>query len=215
LEITWLGHSSFRLKGKESSVIIDPCSPVFGYNTGKLQADIVTVSHDHPGHNCVEAVEVGSKVLNRPGEYEVRDILAISWNTWHDDQQGKERGRNLVFHFEIEGVRLLHLGDLGHVPSWEAMPEAGSTDVLFLPAGGLSTIPVNVAAQIMRHISPKIVIPMHYRTPVMKKSQLETLDKFLKETGSGEREPQPRLMINRSSMPLTGTQIVVLSYPQK
>ncbi|MEW6141855.1 MAG: MBL fold metallo-hydrolase [Chloroflexota bacterium] len=214
MEITWLGHSCFRLKGKESTVITDPCPPETGYAIGKQQADVVTVSHAHPGHSYVQAVTVSGKVLDKPGEYEVRDVLAIGWGTWHDEVQGKERGRNIVFHIEVDGVRILHMGDIGHIPAWEAMPEASSVDVLLLPVGGGRGVSVAVAAQIMRHISPKIVIPMHYRTPAIKR-QLEPLDKFLKETGVGSREVMPKLTVHRATLPTNGTQIIVLAYPQK
>ncbi len=214
MEITWLGHSCFRLRGKESLVITDPCPPETGYVIGKQQADVVTVSHAHPGHSYIEAVTVSGKVLNRPGEYEVRDILAIGWDTWHDEVQGKERGRNIVFHIEVDGVRVLHMGDIGHVPAWEKMPEASSVDVLLLPVGGGRGVPVATAAQIMRHLSPRIVIPMHYRTPATKR-QLEPLDRFLKEVGTGSKETLPRLTVHRATLPTNGTQIIVLAYPQK
>jgi len=214
LEITWLGHSCFRLKGKESTVITDPCPPETGYAIGKHQAEVVTVSHSHPGHNCIQAITVNGKVLDKPGEYEVRDVLAIGWNTWHDEVQGKERGRNIVFYIEVDGVRILHMGDIGHIPSWELMPEASSVDILLLPVGGGRGVPVTAAAQIMRHLSPKIVIPMHYRTPATRR-QLEPLDRFLKESGTGGREVMPKLTVHRATLPSNSTQIIVLAYPQK
>ncbi|MCX8126735.1 MAG: MBL fold metallo-hydrolase [Dehalococcoidia bacterium] len=214
MEIVWLGHSCFRLRGKESTVITDPCPPETGYTIGRQQADVVTVSHAHPGHSYIQAVTVGGKVLNRPGEYEVRDVLAVGWSTWHDDVQGRANGRNIVFYIEIDGVRILHMGDIGHIPAWEMMPEASSIDVLFLPVGGGRSVSVPVAAQIMRHLSPKIVIPMHYWTPATRR-QLEPLDKFLRETGSGGKEPVSKLTVHRTTLPSDGTQVVVLACPQK
>lgn len=214
MEITWFGHSCFRLKGKESVVITDPCPPDTGYIIGKQQADVVTVSHSHPGHSYLQTVTVNGKVLDKPGEYEVRDVLAIGWATWHDEVQGKERGRNIVFYIEIDGVRILHMGDIGHIPAWEMMPEASSADILLLPVGGGRGVSVATAAQIMRHLSPKIVIPMHYRTPATGR-QLEPLDRFLRETGSGSKEIMPRLTVHRATLPSNGTQVVVLAHLQK
>jgi L-ascorbate metabolism protein UlaG (beta-lactamase superfamily) len=117
LDITWLGHSCFRIKGKEAVVITDPCHPSSGYPLGKLRADIVTLSHFHPGHSYLEAVEGEFKQIKGPGEYEIKGVFITGIATFHDNSQGSERGKNNVFLLEIDGVTLCHLGDIGHLLS--------------------------------------------------------------------------------------------------
>lgn len=213
MDIFWLGHSCFRVKGKDTSVLMDPVGPDTGYPEAKTTADLVTMSHSHPGHSYLEGVSGECKVLSRPGEYEVKDVLAVGWRTFHDNTQGSERGQNTVFRLEIEGLVLCHFGDIGHVPSAAIMAEIGAVDVLFVPAGGHSTLPANEAAAFVRQIAPKIVIPMHYKTPVTRR-QLETVDRFLKEMAASAVAPQARLTISRATLPV-GTQVVLLSHPQK
>jgi L-ascorbate metabolism protein UlaG (beta-lactamase superfamily) len=213
VDIFWLGHSCFRVKGKDTSVILDPVGPDTGYSAANTPADVVTVSHSHPGHSYLEGVTGEYRVLSRPGEYEVKDVLAVGWRTFHDNTQGSERGQNTVFRLEIEGLVLCHFGDIGHVPSAQMMAEIGAVDVLFVPAGGHSTLPPNEAAAIVRQLSPKIVIPMHYKTPATRRP-LEAVDRFLTEMAAASAVPQAKLTVSRVMLPV-GTQVVVLAYPQK
>ena len=211
MEITWLGHSCFRIKGKEVIVIIDPCDPSLGYALGKLQADIVTVSHFHPGHCYVEAVANGFKQIKGPGEYEIKGTFIIGMATFHDADQGKTRGKNTAYLIEMDGITLCHLGDLGHLPASDVMEEMDDVEILFLPVGGISTIGSSTAAEIVRRLSPKIVIPMHYKTPLVT-TELEPVDKFLKEVGVKEIDPQSKLSVTLSNLP-SSTKIVILDYP--
>jgi len=209
MEITWLGHSCFRIKGKEVTLIADPCDKSIGYSPGKLVANIVTVSHDHPGHSYVQAVENSPKILSRPGEYEVGGVFITGISTFHDEERGKNRGKNTSYLIEMDDIRLCHLGDLGHVPSPRQIEDLGSIDVLFVPVGGVSTIDAKIAAEIVRLINPKIIIPMHYQTKEV--TRLEPLDKFIKEMGLREIVPQPKLSVTRLGLPLE-TQVIVLDY---
>jgi len=209
MEITWLGHSCFRIKGKEVTLIADPCDKSIGYSPGKLVANIVTVSHDHPGHSYVQAVENSPKILSRPGEYEVGGVFITGISTFHDEERGKSRGKNTSYLIEMDDIRLCHLGDLGHVPSPRQIEDLGSIDVLFVPVGGVSTIDAKIAAEIVRLINPKIIIPMHYQTKEV--TRLEPLDKFIKEMGLREIVPQPKLSVTRLGLPLE-TQVIVLDY---
>ncbi|MFC1923799.1 MBL fold metallo-hydrolase [Chloroflexota bacterium] len=209
MEITWLGHSCFRIKGKEVTLVADPCDKSIGYSPGKLIANIVTVSHDHAGHCYLEGIENSPKVLSRPGEYEVGGVFITGIGTFHDQERGKSRGKNTSYLIEIEDIRLCHLGDLGHVPSPRQIEDLGSIDVLFVPVGGVSTIDAKIAAEIVRLINPKIIIPMHYRTQEV--TWLEPLDKFIKEMGLREVVPQPKLSVTRLGLPLE-TQVIVLDY---
>lgn len=213
MDITWLGHSCFRIKGKEAVVITDPCSPDTGYSLSKLRADIVTVSHSHSDHSYIQAIEGEYKMVNGPGEYELKGVFITGISTFHDNSQGSERGKNTVFLLEIDGVTLCHLGDIGQSLTSALEGELGDIGVLFLPVGGGTTIDISVAAEMVRSLTPKIVIPMHYKTPVMTKD-FETLDKFLKQMGIKEAAPQPKLSVNRVTLP-PSTQVVVLNYPNQ
>jgi L-ascorbate metabolism protein UlaG (beta-lactamase superfamily) len=213
LDITWLGHSCFRIKSKEATVVTDPCDPETGYSLGKLKADIVTVSHQHKDHSYVQAIESGYKTVKGPGEYEMNSIYITGIATFHDASKGSERGKNTVFLMEIDGVTICHLGDIGHSLSTELEQELGDIGILFIPVGGVTTINDTVAAEITRILAPKVVIPMHYKTPASTKD-LEPLDKFLKNMGVKDLVPQPKYSVNRSTLPPV-TQVVVLNYPQK
>ena len=210
MEITWLGHSCFRLKGKQATVITDPFSPATGYTLGKVTADIVTVSHPHPGHSYVQGVAGEPRILKSPGEYESAGVLSVGVHTYHDNEKGALRGKNTAFVIDVDDVMICHLGDLGHVLTAEQVAEINGVDILLVPVGGVSTIDAVQAAQIVRQLEPKIVIPMHYKTEAEKKD-LETADRFLKEMGVKEAIAQPKLLVNKSSMPLT-MQVVMLSY---
>ena len=208
MEITWLGYSCFRLKGKQTTIVTDPFPPDLGYSLGKLTADIVTISHQHPGHSYIEGVGGEPKVLTGPGEYEISGIITFGIQTYHDTEQGTLRGKNIIFVFEIDDVVVCHLGDLGHTLTTEQIAKIDSADVLLVPVGGVSTIDATHAAEIVRRLEPKIVIPMHYKTLVLKR-ELAPVDRFLKEMGVKEAIPQPKLVVNKASLPLT-LQVVLL-----
>lgn len=208
MEITWLGYSCFRLKGKQTAIVTDPFPPTIGYSLGKLTADIVSISHLHPGHSYLQGVAGEPKVLSGPGEYEINNVPILGLTTYHDGEHGAQRGKNTIYIYEIDEVVICHLGDLGHVLAVEQAQKLGSVDVLLVPVGGVSTIDATQAAEIVRHVEPKIVIPMHYKTLVVKR-ELATVDRFLKEMGVKEAVPVPKLTVNKNSLPLT-LQVVVL-----
>ena len=210
MDITWLGYSCFRIKGKEVTIITDPYPPGMGYSLGRPQANIVTVSHLHPGHSYTQAVSGEYRVIKGPGEYEIKDTFVTGIATWHDSEQGQKLGKNTIYALEMDGLILCHLGDLGHTISSDLLEDVGDIDILFLPVGGVSTIGGLAAAEIVRRLTPKVAIPMHYKTPTLKKD-LEPVDKFLKEMGIRENVSQPKLAISRSNTP-TSTQVIVLDY---
>jgi len=213
LDIAWLGHSCFRIKGKEATIITDPCGPDSGYALSKLGADIVTLSHFHSGHCYTESITSEFKEIKGPGEYELKGVFITGIATFHDAEQGKQRGRNTVYLLEMDGMTLCHLGDLGHLPASDLMEAISDSEILFLPVGGASTIGSSVAAEIVRHLIPKVVIPMHYKTSELV-GDLEPVDKFLKELGIGEVISKPKLSINRTTLP-SSTQVVILDYPHQ
>lgn len=209
MEITWLGRSCFRLKGKEAIVLTDPFESL---RKGSLKADIVTISHEHPGHNCIAAVRGEPKQLRGPGEYEVKGVFIYGLQTFHDEVRGRARGKNTVFHIELDGIKVCHLGDLGHVLSAEQVGEIGDVDVLLVPVSGGTTIGAAEAAELTNLLDPKLVIPMHFH-PGEEKSNL-SLKAFLQEMGLKTLTPVPKLTIAKTSLP-TETQVILLSISQK
>jgi L-ascorbate metabolism protein UlaG (beta-lactamase superfamily) len=209
VEIIWLGHACFRIRGSQAIVITDPFPPDLGYTLGNHTADVVTISHFHPSHSYYQGIKGEPRIVKGPGEYEIAGVLILGLTTYHDSVKGQSRGKNTIYLMEIDGVAVCHLGDIGHVLGDEAIEEMGNVDILMLPVGGVSTIVPAMAAEIIRKVEPKVVIPMHYKTPATSR-QLEPVDDFLKEMGQTQVEPKPKLNITKSNLPIT-TQVVVLN----
>ena len=210
MEISWLGHSCFRLRSSHTTIITDPYPPDLGYSLGKPSARIVTVSHQHPGHSYVAGIGGEPKQVNGPGEYEISGVLIIGMATFHDGEGGKKRGKNTVYLIEVDEVAVCHLGDLGHVLTTKQVEEMENVDVLLLPVGGISTIDAPMAAEVVRQLEPKVVVPMHYKTEVLTR-ELEPVDRFLKEMGIKEIASQPKLSFTKANLPAT-TQVFLLDY---
>lgn len=209
MDITWLGHSCFRIKSKEVILITDPYDSTLGYTWPGATANIVTLSHTHAGHSNAAGVEGNPKIIHRPGEYEVKGVFIIGLPTYHDAVQGANRGRNVIYLIELEDLRLCHLGDIGHIPSSHQVEELSEVDVLFVPIGGVSTIDAKTATEILRLLNPKIVIPMHYRTDVT--TWLDPLDKLTAAMGLRDIVSQPKLTVTRSNLP-SESKLIVLDY---
>jgi len=210
MDINWLGHSCFRIRGRQASIVTDPYPPDLGYSLGKLTADIVTVSHQHPSHSYVQGVGGKPRLITGPGEYEIRGVLILGIAAFHDEESGGKKGKNTIYLIEVDGVTICHLGDLGHVLTAEQVEEIGDVDVLLLPVGGVSTINAPMAAEVIRQLEPKVVVPMHYKTPVLNR-ELGSVEKFLKEMGIERLDSQPKLSLTPSSVP-TSTQVFLLDY---
>lgn len=213
MDIIYLGHSSFKLKGKKATVITDPFEPQsVGLKFPKIDADIVTTSHNHPDHNAISLIGSGPFVIQEPGEYEVKGVSVIGVSSYHDGVEGKERGKNTIYNIEIDGIHILHLGDLGHPLSDKEIEEIGGVDILFIPVGGTYTITAKQAQEIIPEIDPSIVIPMHYGRPDLDQktfSELTDLSTFQKLVGAEAVVPQPKLSITKDKLPDT-MQIVIL-----
>lgn len=212
MELTWLGHSCFKMKSKSGILISDPFGDSYGYQLGKNSANIVTVSHDHPGHNNSSAIDGEFKLITGPGEYEIAGIFVYGVRTFHDEKKGEQRGKNTCFLIEIDSVKICHLGDLGHIPTATQMDDINDADVLLVPIGGQNTIDAALAIEVVNLISPSYVIPMHYKTRATTR-ELETPDGFLKEMGIKEYEPAPKLTITKSTLPMD-MQTIVMDYQQ-
>jgi L-ascorbate metabolism protein UlaG (beta-lactamase superfamily) len=209
VELTWFGHSCFRLRGREATVITDPPSSSLGYSRGQQQADIITISHQHPGHNNKDFCGDQCLVIAGPGEYEAAGVFVTGVPTFHDTQEGKERGKNTIFAIAIDDVTIGHLGDLGHPLSAQTKEALGQVDVLLVPVGGRSTIDAAKAAELVASMEVKLVVPMHYRTTAEHTADLAPVERFFKEMGRPESAPLAKLNVTRSSLPAE-TQVVVL-----
>ncbi len=211
IDITWLGHSCFRIKGKGVTLLTDPYDESIGYSLGNPEANIVTSSHPHPGHGFTSGVGGEPKIVRGPGEYEISGVFITGIATFHDAEKGQERGRNTVYLIEMEDIKLCHLGDMGHPLSTEQVEEIGSVELLMVPVGGFSTIDAVTAAETVRLLQPGIVIPMHFQTEAVR-FQLAPVERFLREMGiKAGLAAQPRLSITRAALS-EETQVVVLDY---
>lgn len=210
MEIKWLGHSCFRIKTKNTTIITDPYSPDYGYTLGKQTADIVTISHQHSDHNYLEGIGGEARAIKGPGEYEIKDAIIIGIASYHDNQKGELRGKNTIYVVEVDGISLCHLGDIGHLPTDDQLDEIGSVDVLFIPVGGNYTVDAQAAAQIVRKIEPRIILPMHYKTDDCT-LDMDEVDKFLKEMGAENITPKPKLSVTKNNLPLS-MEVQLLEY---
>ncbi|MFC2056336.1 MBL fold metallo-hydrolase [Chloroflexota bacterium] len=210
MDISWLGHSCFKIKGSHATIITDPYSPDFGYSLGKPTAHIVTISHQHPGHSYSQGIVGEPKLVTGPGEYEIGGVLIIGMATFHDREKDTKKGKNTVYIIEVDEVSVCHLGDLGHVLTTEQVEEIENVDVLLLPVGGVSTINAPMAAEVVRQLEPKVVVPMHYKTEALNR-ELEPVESFLKEMGIKEVSSQPKLSLTRANLP-ANTQVFLLDY---
>ena len=169
MKLRWYGHACFLLTGADGvRILTDPCDPQTGYKLHNVEADVVTVSHVHHDHNYLAAVAGQPTVIDSAGAFDVRGCRIIGVPTWHDHEQGKKRGANLVFVFEIDGLRIAHLGDLGDVPDAAAAGAIGRVDVLLCPIGGYYTIDADEARRTANLLGPRVFIPMHYKTPALR-----------------------------------------------
>ncbi len=213
MEIKFLGHSCFRIRGKSAVIVTDPYDPYIGFKLPKLTADIATISHNHKDHNYQEAVEGVSArkkpfVISGAGEYEVLGVSVFGVATFHDQSQGSKRGGNTIYVINLDGMRIAHLGDLGHKLTEAQLEEVNGVDILMIPVGGTYTIDAKEAVEVVGQIEPKIVIPMHYHLPGLT-IELAPVEEFLKEAGVGPVKALPKLTISKERLP-EEREIVVL-----
>jgi len=209
VEIDWFGQSCFRLREGAITVITDPYDKSIGYTMPRLRADLVTVSHDAPGHASAAAVKGEPKVLNRPGEYELKGLFITGIQTWSDGgMKGEAREENTVFVFEFGDLTVCHLGDLSKVLTQAQVESMPNVDVLMVPVGGGGALDADKAAEVISQLEPRIVMPMHYLTEYSN-LKLDPLTKFLKEMGVAEHAPEDALKVTKATLP-DETQVVVL-----
>ena len=209
MEIYWLGHGCFRLRGRDATVLTDPCPPSTGYKIGKVNTDIVTISRDVPESSHRAAVAGEARILDGPGEYEIAGVLINAIDTDRADRDDGH-GRNIAFVIDIDDIKVCHLGDIQNVPSGDEVEELAGIDILLVPVGGGRVLGAAKASEIVSLLEPKMVIPMLYKTDVSK-GDFEPVDHFVKELGVEAKPPEQRLNISRSGLP-EDTSLVVLSY---
>ena len=189
-------------------MVTDPYPPSLGPKLPRLEADLVTISHQHENHSYAQTVVRDPYVISGPGEYEVAGVTVTGLPTFHDDRRGEVHGRNTVYVIELDDVRVCHLGDLGHALTDEQLETIANVDVLLVPVGGGKTLDAARGAEVVRQLEPRLVVPMHYSLPAVK-TELEPVERFLKEMGVAEAEPQTRLSVQSSSGEAE-TRVVVL-----
>jgi len=212
MEIVWYGHSCFRLTERGlATVVTDPYNhQTTGYEPLKLKADIVTISHDAPGHNCESVVKGKSHTLTGPGEYEIGGVFITGVQTNGHGKRNSDEPRNTLYVFDYNGIAVAHLGDLRRVPSQTEIEALGTVHVVLVPVGGGGGLNAAKAAEVVSLLEPGIVVPMHYQTPASL-IKLASLSKFLKEMGLGDIEAQDSLKVTQSTIP-EETRVVVLNY---
>lgn len=213
MQIRWLGHACFLMTSAEGlRLVTDPFDPQIGYPAPKVAADIVTVSHEHFDHNATVQVQGQPVVVRGPGKHEARGLEIRGVETFHDNQGGRQRGKNTVFCWVMDGVRVCHLGDLGHVLTAAQVAEIGPQDMLAVPVGGFFTIDAAQARQVVEAIKPRIVLPMHYKTPALpaQKFPIQGVEDFSRHFSRVEN----REILDVSAGNLPGeTTVVILAPP--
>lgn len=207
MDITWYGHSCFRLVERGLiTIVTDPYSEVIGLPGLKLKGDVVTVSHDVPGHNHLDAVKGYQHIIYRPGEYEIGDVFITGVAL--DYVKDLETRHNVGYLFEYGNLNVLHLGDLSHIPE-QSVIERLQVNVLLVPVGGGNGLKAAEAAEVVAMFEPNFVVPMHYALPGLN-FELDSVERFLKAMGVSKPHESDTLRVTTSELP-EQTQVVVLT----
>lgn len=210
-EIRWFGHNCFRIRAREAIVLMDPVGKKTGYSPSRQTADIVTVSHGDPESSATQMVKPEYALIDGPGEYELHAVFISGTRTYHDKAKGAEHGYNTIFEIDMDGMRFVHLGDLGHELDDDTTEALSNADILFAPAGGGPMLSPAEVAEVVGSLSPKMVIPMQYRTAKGDKN-LEAVDAFCKHLGIEMPQPVDKLTVKPSD--LSDQMQIVLLQPE-
>jgi L-ascorbate metabolism protein UlaG (beta-lactamase superfamily) len=184
--ISWLGHSCFKIQDKIGpdgvTITTDPFDKAIGLKVPNFESDIISISHDHSDHNNAAALRGNPYIITSAGEYDVKGISIQGVDSYHDQGKGEERGKNVIYRFEVDDISISHLGDLGHALDDKQLEVLVGTDILLIPVGGRYTLDAKKAVEVVSQIEPRIVIPMHYQLPGLK-VDLDGVEKFIKEMG--------------------------------
>jgi len=213
MKVKWLGHACFLLTSDSGvRILTDPYTPGafgLGYGPPAETADIVTVSHEHADHNNTAAVKGKPEVVRGAGVHKVKGVEIKGVSTSHDEASGSQRGPNVVFCFTLDGVRVCHLGDLGHDLAPGLLAEIGPVDVLMIPVGGTFTIDANAASRVADRIAPKVVIPMHFQNERCRDFPVAAVDDFRKKRQRVRMVDGSEVEIKKENLPAE-TETVVL-----
>lgn len=199
MDITWYGHSCFRLAERGSiSIVTDPYSPELGLPPLKLKGDVVTVSHDRPGHAYIDAVKPANSILRGPGEYEIGGVFITGLSMHSVDEERSHR--NVGYLIQYGALSVLHLGDLAHVPDQSLIEALGTVNVVLVPVGGGGSLRASTAAEVIALIEPNYIVPMHYMLPELT-VLLDPVDKFLKEMGVSRVQEEDILKVTVGNLP--------------
>ena len=211
MKVRWLGHACFLITSRDGlRVITDPYAVGGGINYSPIKeaADVVTVSHGHDDHSNVSVVKGKPHVVNGDGIQTAEGIQFRAVPTHHDEAHGGQRGSNTIFCFTMDDIELCHLGDLGHVLNPEQVSEIGTVDILFVPVGGFFTIDASAATQVCDQLGPKVIIPMHFKTPKCA-YPIADVEDFLKGKGNVRRVDNSEVDFEAERLPAT-TEILLL-----
>lgn len=214
MHLYWYGQSCFKIQTNNTVIFTDPYHKELGLVPPRTKANIVTVSHAHQDHNNIEAVaDEKTKVFDSPGEYETQGVEIIGMAAFHDDKEGKKAGPNVVFVFQAEGMRLCHLGDLGHSLNEDQMEKINGVDILLIAVGEYNAVSAKEAAKLVSEIDPRIVIPMHYKIPGLKnKNKISGVEKFCEEMGTKKSQALDKFLAKKKNLPQEETQLVILKH---
>lgn len=214
MEIKYLNHSSFLIKTKTATIVMDPFSNSSGIKFSKISADIVTVSHAHEDHSNVGAIEGSPIVFDWPGEFEYKGVAIKGIASYHDDENGAKRGNNILYKISSEGIQILHCGDLGHSLDDKTLEMIGAVDILCVPVGGNYTLDPQAATQLVKKIDPTIAIPMHFANPELDAKtfvDLQPVQDFLKLMGQTDVARVPKLVVKHDDfLSETSTKVALL-----
>ena len=214
--ITYYGVSCFKIQSGDTVLAVDPYSKESGLTPPRFLAHAALSTHDHENHNNIEALSSKDDrvfKITGPGEYEFKGVLIRGVESFHDDKNGKQKGKNTIYIIEWEGMKLAHLGDYGEETLRSEIQEAlGTPDILFLPVGGGDTIDGEAAAKLANQIEPRVIIPMHYKISGLK-AKLDGVEVFMKEMGE-KAEAEEKFTIKKSGLPnAEDSKIVILKTP--
>lgn len=211
ITVRWFGHACFLITSSSGvRILTDPFDATVGYPVPQVEADVVTSSHDHFDHNNVSAARGNPVVLKGKDRYEKAGIRIYPVASFHDTERGAKRGPNTIFVMEVDGIRLAHMGDIGHDLSKQQLDEIGRVDVLLVPVGGTYTIDAAGARRLVEATSPRVVIPMHYKTPAVG-LPIAGVDRFLAGFDNVVRLDSNEISLRAGSLP-GSTTVYVLNY---
>ncbi|NQW22438.1 MAG: MBL fold metallo-hydrolase [SAR202 cluster bacterium] len=208
MDITWLGHSCFRLHDADMVVVTDPYPSSIGLRVDNRPASVVTVSNPHPNHSSVAGIEGEPKVFDAPGEFEFNGVTARGVMCPLAEGQPREE-RNVAFTIEIGGINICHLGDISVPLTTRQVDELKPVDVVLVPTGGHCTLDMEQVYQILQDLDAKVVIPMHFQLPGVA-VELDPIDAFVRRMGLDEVQPQPRLVVTSANLG-TDMRVVVMT----